>query len=264
MATQYPAQPTSSLPESKPHFTIEPLKPVRSAKWRIAVFSLALVFILAYFFKDYLLPQPGMITVIGEGRVQAKPQVARLTVSWLTAGSNPQEALSSEKGLYNNLIAVLKNKGVNEADIQVAYVRVVAPSTEGGKYQTVNALDAKLTKIDQLDQLINDLYSKGAATVANIALSTDNEKELEEQAITKAIEDAQTKARKTAQAAKKRLGRIVSLTSDATGQVSAVTSQAANSEGASGFSVPAQGQTGSSNLGQIEVIRNVSVVYELR
>ena len=266
MSAQYPTESTSSLPESKPHFTIKPLETEKPAKWQTIAFFLALIFVLGYFFKDRLLPQPGMITVLGEGKVQTQPQLARFTVTWLTSADNPQGVLVGEKSIYQNLINVLKSKGVNEADINVAHGQVVAPSTEGGKYQMVNALDAKLKKIDQLDQLVTDLYVNGAASVANITLSTDNEKELEEQAISKAIEDAKTKAQKTAKAAKKRLGRMISLTTDATGQVNALTSQAGatTGEGTTSFSVPAEGQAASVSLGQIEVVRNVSIVYELK
>ena len=273
MSAQYPAQPSvplstpSSVKDSHPSFTMKPVK--KRGNIIPALVFIVLTLILGYLFKDRILPKPGMITVIGEGKVQAQPEIVRFTVSWIASGNSAQEALSNQKTLYNKLIDILKASGVKEQDIQVTYPRVVAPTTSEAGYQAVNALDAKLSNISKFDQLTASLYDNGAVSIANMALSTDNQKELEEQAIAKAIKDAEDKAEKTAQASKKKLGRLVSLTSDATGEVNAVTSQAGRgNQEQSGFSVPAEGTDGgqalSTGLGKIEVIRKVSVVYEIK
>jgi uncharacterized protein YggE len=229
----------------------------------ILVISLVALLIVGYFFKDDIFPRPGMISVTGEGQVEVEPELARITVSWISAGTNAEAAIKNEKTIFNILTKVLQDNGVKEPDIQVAHARVVAPTDNSGQYQAVNALDAKVYGLENLDQLVAGLYQNGAANVTNIVLSTDNQEELEDQAVALAIEDAKIKAQQTAKAAKKRLGRLVSLTSDATGQVNAVTTKKSSiaTEEASGFSRPVETETG---VNKIEIVRRVSVVYEIK
>jgi len=236
---------------------------IKKALSYLALFLLVVA--SAWLIKDAFFSQPGMVTVIGEGKVEAQPELAKFTASWIGTGSSPAEALKSEKNLRNTLIDALKNYGVAEGDIQVAYPRVV-PAASGG-YQAVNAMDVNLTSIDSLDQAVNALYGSGVYSVANIALSTRNPEDLEEQAIEKAIADAKEKAKKAAKASHKRLGRLVSLTPGSTGQVDALTSQVGSGRKENvGAMEPLEEQVAvqDSGLGQIEVVRRVSAVYEIK
>ena len=258
MSAQYPTQssdPSSVRNSTSSFFMLRPVK--KTAKTISIIVFTVLILILGYFAKDRLFTKPGVMTVIGEGKVQAQPETARLTVSWVGQGNNPSAALANEKNLLNNLINILKTYGVNEKDIQVAYARVIPPITANANYyQAVNTMDLTLNNIEKLDKVVSTLYSNGARSVANIVLSTSNPKELEEKAISQAIKDAQERAKRTAKISKKRLGKLLSLTTETTGQAGAMISQVASERG---FSMGKE----EAMPGKIEIIRRVSVVYEL-
>ena len=109
--------------------------------------------------------------------------------------------------------------------------------------------------------------------MANITLSTNSPEDLEEQAISQAIQDAKSKAKETAKASGKRLGRLISLTSGATGQVGVLTSRMGTEPQPGVGVLETERETErrtpeqfwqEAHPGQIEVVRRVSVVYELR
>lgn len=265
MSTQYPSQ--AQAPVRSIRGSSEGIKRILNITLSLLVILIPLV--LGWrFLKNNFFTEPGTITIVGEGRVLAQSQLARFTVSWISSGNTPSEALQNERSVFNKIVGVLRTNGVQNEDIQVAYARVVPPAAAGGGYQAVNALDTELRGVAKLNEVVSSLYNNGAASVANIVLSTDNQEELEEQAIEAAIKDAKNKAKKTAKASNKRLGRLVSLTSGATGNVSALTSQVGTTQPQAGFSseMEAGGEMFVQDLGpgQIEVVRRVSVVYEVR
>lgn len=263
MSAQYPVQPPPA-PSTGSGFTMQEVK--KPTKFIVPIIGLVLALVIGWFFKDRIFPKPGTITVIGEGKVQAKPELVSFTVSWITQGGSAQEAISNEKSLFNHLVNLLKNNGVKESDIQVAHARVVPPGGDQSVFQAVNALDAKLNKINSFDQLTSSLYANGAVSVANVVLSTNNQEELEGEAITLAIQDAKGKAEQTAKASGKRLGSLVSLTSGATGEASAATTKMAGDAGLTDLSVPAgtESEQAAPAGEQIEIVKRVSVVYQLR
>jgi uncharacterized protein YggE len=209
--------------------------------------------------------------VIGQGSVQARPEKAQLTVSWVSKGNSAAEAVENQRNLANSLIRVVKSFGAGDEDIVVTYPQVVASSQV---YQAVNAMDVSLKKTENLDELIASLYSNGARSVSNISLSTSRADELEAEAMDRAYDDAKQKAQRIARSSGLALGRIVSINSNVSGQATARSARlgAKKEEGDSnGASAPEQylqtsgeGSGNSSQRRQIEITRNVSVVYRLR
>lgn len=235
-------------------------------KTAAAFFFLFVFFGFSFLFKDYLIGSPGMTTISGESRIQVKPETAKFTVSWYAIGYTPQEALAGEKEINSRIMAVLKTKGIKAEDIKMIYPQVapLSGTADSISYQAVNVFEVKYNNLQDLDLLINDLYSNGAISISNITLSVSNEKELEDQVVAAAIEDGRNKAKKTAKAAKKRLGRLISLSTNASGEIAATISQPITEREDSGYSLPAETESISASLNQIEVIRQATLIYELK
>jgi len=257
---------TAQYPESAPSYPSNPVTPANpvtpgrssdsSQGQRSKSFPIILVLLIligvGWFLKDRFLPKPGVVTVLGEGKVQVKPDFVWLTASWIGQANTSNEALNNERALRDTLFQVLANYGVNKEEVDVAYTQVVKSALSEAAYSAVNAMDIKLYQVNKLDELVAALYNNGAYNVANIVFGSDSPKSLEEQAIEKAIADAKENAQKTAKSSGKKLGRLVSLTTNAVGSVAVSTSKMASDEGAD--------QQAMSGSNQIEVVRMVSVV----
>jgi len=228
---------------------------------KVRVTLLASFIILAIFFIAYLgIPyvsqnskQPTLLTVAGEGKAKAKPELAQITVSYVATASSAAEALKSEKTKRDSIISLLASYGVTSFDIQIPYPRVVPATTASGTiYQAVNALDVKFKRLTALDEAVSKLYDLGNLTVSNIVLTTSNPRNLEDEAIRQAYQDAASRASKMAESAGKTLGKLVSMSGQQTQAVGTTTRSAATK---TDETTPPE---------QIEIVRTVSLVYELK
>ncbi len=192
--------------------------------------------------------KPALLSVVGEGKVKANPELAQFTISYVSTGTSSAETLASEKKLRQSIIDLLKNSfAVAPNDIQVSYPSLSPVAISSGiAYQAVNTLNINFKKLTSMDEAIAKLYELKNLSVANVILTTNNSRDLEDQAITQAVIDGSTRAQKMAQASGKKLGKLVSVTGQQTQAVGTLTTQAGNS-----------------GLGQFELTRTVSLVYEL-
>ncbi len=201
-----------------------------------------------------------LLTVAGEGKITAPPQVAQFTITYVANGNTANDAINSEKTMRKQLIDTLSNLyGVNPADIQESYPRVVPPSATNNTvnllYQAVNTLNVNYKKLQTLDSAIAKLYEVGGndISVTNIVFTTQNPRDLEDQAIANAIKDGEGRALKMAATTGKTLGKLVSVTGQQTQAVGTVSTQA-NPLSNGNVSTP----------GEIELTRTVTLVYELK
>lgn len=220
----------------------------------IFVFLLALV---GWFVDKRFISSPTLITVVGEGRVTVKPELVKFTIVLVNNGVSATGVIADNKRLTQNIVLVLHNAGVQDQDINLAYARVVPVTVgTGQQFQAVNSLDVTLRKIGEFDNLFNQLYSAGVQSITNIVFTTENSRDLEKQAVTKAIKDAEQRVNEIAKVQKKWVGRMVSIATGEVGEAGALTGK--NSSQAGVF-----GQTQASPS-QIEIARQVSIIFELK
>jgi uncharacterized protein YggE len=224
----------------------------------VLVLALVAVVVFGWLFKRAVIDRPGLVTVVGEGRVKIKPEMVKFTLIVQNISGSATVALSDNNRLVRDLIEVLKGAGVKEEDIELAYVRIIPPQAELGQtsFQAVNSAQVTLRQIAQFDNLVVQLYSRGATSLTNIIFTTQNSKELEKQAVELAIKDAKQRGKELAKVSGKWLGRMVSLTTAEAGEAGALSGEAAQVSGFTGAVV--------SSPSQIQIIRQASVVFELR
>ena len=222
-------------------------------KFLLAGILVVLLFLGYWFF----LRRPALITVAGEGRVKVKPTIVKFSVTVSNISSSATLAIADNNRLMRNLIAAAKANGVQEKDISSAYVRVVSPSALTGNtnYQAINAANMALKDLSRFDNLVTTLYNIGAQSVSNIVFTVEDSRSLEKKAVARAIKDAQSRAKEIAQASGKFLGRMRSVTTVETGGAGALSGQVAQ---------PTRPGVISSSPSQIEIVRQASLVFELR
>lgn len=224
----------------------------------LLILGLVILFLFGYLFKRGVIDQPGLVTVVGEGRVTVKPEMVKFTLGVQTISPSATQAVADNNRLVASLVDVLKGVSVAEQDIDLAYVRVISPQIELGQtsFTAVNSAQVTLRNINQFDSLVVQLYAQGATSITDILFTTDNSRELEKEAVALAIRDAKARGKELAQASGKWLGRMISLTTAEAGEAGALSGQTSAPTGFTGSVV--------SSPSQIEIVRTASLVFELR
>lgn len=228
-----------------------------SRKLTLTFLIILVLFLLGmsfYYVKTNVFDKPTFLTVVGEGKAKTDPELAQFTLSLAATGKTSFDAMEAEKNLRQKIITLLTGLyNIEKADLQVSYPRVsVSSSGNTIYYSSVNSINVKFKRLGNFDAAIEKLYQLGNVNVSNIILTTENPRDLEDQAISKAFADGKERAEKMAQSAGKNLGRLVSVTGQQTQAVGTITREASTEKGSE--AAP----------GQIEITRNVTLVYEMR
>ncbi len=230
--------------------------PTQNSKFKIIALGIILVLILALV-KVTWFDKTTLVTVVGEGKIKVVPQMVKFSVAVLNISSSSTLALADNNKIVNDVVANLKSAGVAEKDIQLAYVRLVAPQSSLGQtsWQAVNSADVTLRDISKFDNLVIQLYAAGAQSLSNIVFTTENSKDLEKEAVNLAIQEAKVRAKELAKSTGKKLGRMVSVSTAEAGEAGALSGDA---------KIGSFGGVISSFPTQIEIARQASIIFELR
>lgn len=164
---------------------------------------------------------PPSVTVVGTGEVNARPDMAQITVGVLTEAKTAAEAMQSNNTAMEKLIDLLKQKGLEEQDIQTTSFSVSPqyrqdqPQPQRAEppriigYQVSNLVQIKVRKLASLGGILDEVVTAGANQVHGISFSVDQDDELLDEARKKAMKDARRKAELYADAAGVTLGRTL-------------------------------------------------------
>lgn len=201
-----------------------------------------------------------LITAQGIGTVSGTPDVVTIRLGVETRSASAQEALDENNRLANDVITVIKERGVAPEDLQTSQLTISPSYDDKGTitgYQVTNMVTAKLRDIAGAGGLIDAVGAAAgdAVRVQQIAFSIDDDSGLRADARTRAVQRAQAQAQQMADAAGVALGPLHAITeAPASGPTPYVETFAA--AGADAGSVPIE--AGSQELSVV-----VQVVYEI-
>jgi uncharacterized protein YggE len=157
-------------------------------------------------------PAPGtVITVIGNGTVDATPDQASFDFGVTTNAATAAQALSRNASQARAIIDALKKAGVASADIQTTQVSLWPQTTSDGSrvtgYQASNSVQVKAA-IGKSGALVDAAVGAGANNVDGPNLDTADKSSLYNQALKQALDEARGKAQAIAAAAGLTLGSI--------------------------------------------------------
>ena len=166
------------------------------------------------------------IRLNGTGTVRAAPDMATVNTGVTTQAETAREALDANTAAMADLVAALREAGLEGRDIQTSSFTVspqyvysdqrdangysLPPEIQG--YQVSNAVTIVVRDLGVLGAVLDQAVTVGANTINGISFAVADTDKLETEARKLAVADALAKAETYAEAAGIRLGSIESIT----------------------------------------------------
>jgi uncharacterized protein YggE len=187
----------------------------------------ALSVIIPFAFLATALPAyAGTIAIEGRGEVRAAPDMATINSGVTTQGATAREALDANTAAMNELIAALKEAGIETRDIQTSGFSVnpnyvysderdangysLPPKING--YQVMNSVTVIVRELADLGSILDTSVTVGANTVNGVSFSVADPSDLLDEARKAAFADAREKAELYASVSGATLGDLESIT----------------------------------------------------
>jgi len=164
----------------------------------------------------------GTIAIEGRGEVRAAPDMATINSGVTTQGASAREALDANTAAMSELIAALKDAGIEARDIQTSGFSVnpnyvysdarddlgysMPPKING--YQVSNSVTVVVRDLEELGSILDRSVTVGANTVNGVSFSVADPSELLNEARRIAFTDAREKAELYAGVADATLGDL--------------------------------------------------------
>ncbi len=204
------------------------------------------------------------IAVTGEGRVEASPDMATLSLGVVTEGRTAAEALDANTDAVAAMIARLKSAGIEDRDLQTSGLSLgprynyssssgESPTITG--YSAQNMVTVRIRAIDTVGAVLDGAVSDGANTLNGLTFGMQDSEALLDEARRLAVADAARKAGLYAEAAGVTLGRVISI-SEPGGVQPPMPMIMAEAAFAKGGDVPVA-------TGEVNLSAAVSIIYEI-
>ncbi|MEQ8599317.1 MAG: SIMPL domain-containing protein [Devosia sp.] len=164
----------------------------------------------------------GTIAIEGRGEVRAAPDMATINSGVTTQGATAREALDANTAAMSELIAALKQSGIEARDIQTSGFSVnpnyvysdarddlgytMPPKING--YQVSNSVTVVVRDLEELGSILDQSVTVGANTVNGVSFSVADPSELLDEARKLAFANARDKAELYAGVADATLGDL--------------------------------------------------------
>jgi uncharacterized protein YggE len=159
------------------------------------------------------------ITVTGEGRVDAAPDMATVSLGVVTEGTTAAEAMAANTIQLAAVLEQLKMGGIEDRDIQTSGLSLnpnwqqteADPTPRIMGYQASNMLTVRVRKLDQLGTVLDKTISDGANSFNGLSFGLSDPAPALDEARKRAVTDAVARATLLTQAAGLKLGPVVSI-----------------------------------------------------
>ena len=160
------------------------------------------------------------ISVIGQGKAAAPPDMAVIQTGVVTTGPTASRALSANNEAMDNILDVLKTYKVASKDVQTSSFNVNPEfkRDERGRrqpgivgYRVANQVRVKVRKLADLGKVLDALVRAGSNQVSGVSFGVDDPTDVLKEARKHAIADARSRAELYAQAAGVRLGDVLTI-----------------------------------------------------
>ena len=210
---------------------------------KIPIIVLVVLFVAFFLYNSYQSNQVvSTISVTGVADITAKPDSVSFVVTSVNLATDVSRGVSIGDVNIKRLIDITKELGGLDVEIKKTFYQVAEASSG---FSIANAFSVKTKKIENIDFLIEKLYTNGATTVSNVTFKSDDIQSVETQLRQKVFQDAKDKANRVAKSSGRRLGKIISITDDGTANTSSIKDM-------------------QSDEGLISISKSISVVYQIK
>lgn len=164
-------------------------------------------------------PLPRVVEVVGEGRANAPPDMARISLGVSQQAKTAGEAMGAMSFGMAAVLGTLGEEGVAQVDIQTGQL-MLEPSydyntPDGNPVMTgfiaTQILEVNVRDIGRLGEVLDAVVEDGANRVNGIVFDVSDPKSVSDAARRAAVQDARARAELYADAAGLTLGAIVSI-----------------------------------------------------
>jgi uncharacterized protein YggE len=206
------------------------------------------------------------ITVLGQGSVRIKPDVARVSIGVETSSETVSEAVAENESNMQSILSALTGMGIDEKDIQTMNYSIqldrypetlsrVEPGDSAPQpvYRVSNMANVTIRDLDKVGDVLDAVIEAGANNIWGVSFSLDDPKVAQLDARADAIADAQARAQALAELNGVQLGPVMSVSEVlGSGQYPMPVALSAESAAAGG---------GTISPGELEVSYQVQVAY---
>ena len=185
--------------------------------------------------KSIGLQNQNQVTVSGEGKVYAKPDVALISLGVTTTGKTVADVTKSNTDKMNAVIAAVKALKVDDKDIQTTNynltpnyenttiytpVPMMYPISSGGSvitkpvlkgYSLEQDVQVKIRDFTKIGDILSQATASGANLVGDLQFTIDNPEQFHEQARAEAIKQAKSNAQNLANESGVNLGKLINV-----------------------------------------------------
>lgn len=171
----------------------------------VAVIVLVAVFYFGQLMYNFqTLPQnyPQEISVSGQGKTYAKPDVAVLVLGVESRGSKVSDIVKDNTNKMNKIIKDVKDLGVDEKDIQTTQYSITPEynwTERSGRvfvgYILNQQITAKIRDFEKIGTILDKATADGANAVGDLQFTIDSPEKVQAEARAKAIDQAKEKAK---------------------------------------------------------------------
>jgi hypothetical protein len=165
-------------------------------------------------------PPVPQISVTGEGRVEAAPDMATVSLGVTTQGDTAAAAMAANAAAVQAVLDRLTAAGIAARDMQTSglslnpqfsnYDSSRQPEIQG--YVAVNMVTVRVRALETLGPVLDAAVADGANTLNGLAFGLADPDPALREARTRAVQDARARAEVLAAAAGVTLGRVLSIT----------------------------------------------------
>ena len=160
---------------------------------------------------------PRTITVVGEGAVRIKPDIAQANIGVEVMEPTVQEASSAAKATMEAVLAALRQQGIDQKDIQTSGYsiwvdRPYGPEGQPGEnamYRVNNNVTVTIRDLENVGTVLDAAIEAGANNIYGITFSLDDPSQVESEARAKAVTDAKAKAQELAELNDLQVGEVL-------------------------------------------------------
>lgn len=166
------------------------------------------------------------IQVSAEARVDRAPDIAFVTAGVTEERATAKDAMAAQSASMNGVFAALRAAGIADRDMQTSglslqprYDYVETAGRDGVKrgvqklagYVASNQVTVRVRDLTRLGETLDSLVSSGGNTLSGVNFAIDDDKDVRNEARSKAMKEAIAKAELYASAAGLRVARIVTI-----------------------------------------------------
>lgn len=214
-------------------------------------------------------PYARTITVSGEGKISAKPDIANISLSVVSKGLTVKQVTTDNNTKMNKVLAAVKGLGVEDKDITTSQYSLY-PEYDYGTitrdgtnkiigYNLTQEITLKVRDLTKVDDILDSGTKAGSNQVGALSFDIDDTGPVKKEARQIAFDKAKQKAQEMASQAGVSLGRVVTFSEEAAPIAYPMYNFAMESKAVGVGAAPAPDvQPGSK-----ELTMSVSVTYEI-